>query len=61
MVAPQMGLIMALCKEVGHLVLNVGRRMAIDQPAQGARLVDQVRSATINPNRSPGDSALTGC
>jgi hypothetical protein len=33
----------SLSKALSHLVLNVGRRMAIDQPAQGARLVDQVR------------------
>ena len=52
-VAPQMGLIMDLGKEVGHLVLNVGRRMAIDQPAQGARLVDQVRVGDHKPQPQP--------
>ncbi len=57
MVAPQMGFNGPAPENV-HLILNIGWRVAIDQPAQ--RAPHQLGAATIYPSRKPGDSALTG-
>jgi hypothetical protein len=38
-----MGFIVALGEKMGHLILNIGRRMAVNQPPQRAGFVNQVR------------------
>lgn len=43
MVAPQMRFIVALGKEMGHLILNIGWRVAVRQSPQRPSLIDQVR------------------
>ena len=43
MVAPQVGFIVALGEEMGHLILNIGRRMTIHQPPQRPGFINQIR------------------